>query len=640
MPIAKTIELNPLPQPDLRSVADLRDAVRDGHGRQLWTAIEEQVKADLGTEPILPSSVFPGRDAIQAKHANRDYTVCAAAGQRVLRAALAHLITGREDYRDLALEQIECLIDGDRWPEWRDMAHGENPADLRTGMLAHDVGLAYDWLHSSLTAEQRSGIVEGIDRCAVQPFWRSVERKAWWSRTEKINNWLTCVVGGLGVAGMALGEDYPGAQKLVDFSLPLLREYLTIYGPEGEFNESVAYANATILPADYFAAYRYHTRGGENLLGRDPFPAACRWMIYLTFPPGRVADFGDASVDAPPMVQHFAAVAAATRDPVLQWFYLEHLPPIPDPRQLLWYDHTLEPLPPELPLGKAFSAHGACISSRTDWNPRSTTCVVYGKGGRESSHENDDSGQLCIDGYGRRLIVDPGSPSMYPVDFFGEHRRQYYNASVRGHNLLLFGDREMRNTADARGRVLSAEFDDERGACWQLDLTDAYESVRSVRRTVVHLLPGFVAVLDEAELEGDEPISLRWHTVDRCAPDDLGHFVVTNGDVHLSGRVLALDGAALHCTRCEHEYRAPYDKGRMGDLLEQRRESYVEASSIASSCRFLTLFALFGPGAEAAAWEDSDKGWEIASPDGICRISAGDDHLTVSTADKSWKIKL
>ncbi|MBT4503434.1 MAG: hypothetical protein HOC74_37230, partial [Gemmatimonadetes bacterium] len=65
-------------QSGLRSVADLRAAVREGHGRQLWTAIEEQVDADLGTAPILPSSLFPGRDAIQAKHANRDYTVCAA----------------------------------------------------------------------------------------------------------------------------------------------------------------------------------------------------------------------------------------------------------------------------------------------------------------------------------------------------------------------------------------------------------------------------------------------------------------------------------------------------------------------------------------------------------------------------------
>jgi len=625
-------------QSGLRSVADLRAAVREGHGRQLWTAIEEQVDADLGTAPILPSSLFPGRDAIQAKHANRDYTVCAAAGQRILRAVLAHLISGRGDYRDLALEQIESLLDAERWPEWRDMAHGDNPADLRTGMLAHDVGLAYDWLHSSLTAAQRGAIVEGIDRCAIQPFWRSVEREAWW--TYKMNNWLTCVVGGLGIAGMALGEDHPDAQKLVDYSLPRLQSYLAIYGPEGEFNESVAYANATILPADYFAAYRYHTCGGENLLGQDPFPAACRWMIYLTFPPGRVADFGDAQIAAPPMVQHFAAVAAATRDPILQWFYLQHAPPVPDPRQLLWYDHTLESLPPQLPLGKAFSAHGACISSRTDWDSRSTACVVYGKAGRETNHENDDSGQLCIDGYGHRLIVDPGSPSIYPVDFFGAHRRQYYNASVRGHNLLLFGDREMRNTPDARGRILHSEFDDARGACWQLDLTAAYEGVSTVRRTVVHLLPGVIAVLDEAELENDEPISLRWHTSDRCTPDDRGRFTVASDDVHLSARILSLDSAPLRFARREHEYRAPYDQGRMGDLLEQRRESYVETTLTADSCRLLTLFALFGPGVEAEVWIDSDAGWQVYSPDGLCRVSADDDRLTVSTEDKTWQINL
>ena len=78
----------------------------------------------------------------------------------------------------------------------------------------------------------------------------------------------------------------------------------------------------------------------------------------------------------------------------------------------------------------------------------------------------------------------------------------------------------------------------------------------------------------------------------------------------------------------------------MGDLLEQQRESYVEATLTADSCRFLTLFALFGPGSEAVAWADSDGGWEIASPDGLCRVCADDDQLAVSTAVKSWKIKL
>jgi len=263
---------------------------------------------------------------------------------------------------------------------------------------------------------------------------------------------------------------------------------------------------------------------------------------------------------------------------------------------------------------------------------------VYGKAGREEIHENDDCGQLCIDGYGQRLIVDPGSPSMYPVDFFGEHRREYFNASARGHNVLFFGDREMRNDADAQGEILGAEFDDELGAWWRIDLTRAYDGVRSVYRTVVHLLPGFVAVLDEAELGEAESISLRWHTANRCAPDGEGRFVVEAEGVHLAGRILALGDGDITCARGEHEYRPPYDRGRMGDLLTQRRESYVEATLCSSSCRILSLFSVCSPEAEVMKWDEFQDGWQISSSDGVCRVELGDSHLSVSTETRSWQV--
>ena len=45
-----------------------------------------------------------------------------------------------------------------------------------------------------------------------------------------------------------------------------------------------------------------------------------------------------------------------------------------------------------------------------------------------------------------------------------------------------------------------------------MDLTAAYDGVKSARRTVVHLLPRIAVVLDEGELDESEEISLRWHT--------------------------------------------------------------------------------------------------------------------------------
>ncbi len=621
------------PLDGLRSLESVRNAIRRGHSRNLWKQLREKADRDRRKDPLLPGSVFPGRDPVQAGHANPDYTVCHAVGQRLLTGAFAALITGEADYRECVIRQLEILFDPASWPAWRDQAHPGNPADLRTGMLAHDVGLAYDWLHPSLTADQRHWIREGLERYAIRPFWESVEQEAFWTTVQ--NNWLTCIVGGLGVAGMALGSDHPGSGDLVLYALPRMRAYLEIYGPDGEFNESVAYANATSLPADFFAAYRYHTGGGENDLARPPFPQTCHWMRFLTLPPGRVAAFGDAKVEAPPRVEHVAAIAAATRDPVLQWFYLQHAETTPDPRALLWFDDTLKPEPPApgSPLGSAFPAHGGCISSRTDWDPRSTPCVVYGKAGREENHENDDCGQLCIDALGQRLITDPGAPSIYPEDFFRENRRAYYNASVRAHNLFQFDDREMDPSAAAV--FTHTEFDPTRGAAWQIDLSPVYPEADWVRRSVIHLLPGLIAVLDEARLPNRLPITLRWHTADRNEPLPDGRFRVVSGPARLTARIVALDDQSLDISAGEQAYHPPFDRGRMGDPLEQRHEHYVQARTHSDSVRILTLFSIAHQADPPSAWKPTPSGWKIHLPHHTAHVSLEDNRFAIATPERS-----
>ena len=589
----------------LRSLEELRRSLRSGHPKVLWDEIVAGAEADAGTEPIVPSTMTPGRDRVQAQEANRDWVVCNAAGQRVMRAALVALVTGESRYRYEALRQMAVLFDREQWPEWSDLAHTGTPADLRTGMLSQACALAYDWLHSLLSDSQRRFVVEGIDRCGIVPYFESIEMGAWWANCS--NNWLPCIVGGLGIAGMALGEDHPRSEELVDFAQPRMLGYLSNYGPEGEFNESVGYAAATMLPATYFAAHRFWSGGKENVLGGPPFPEACRWYMHFILPPGRNVAFGDSNWDAPPMVAHFAAVADAARDPILQWFYLHHL--IDSKRrnlclELLWLDPSLAPAPPEgrMPHGRAFRAHGGCISSRTDWHPRSTACVVCGKTHGNEGHGHCDAGQVVIDGWGQRLVIDPGSPSNYPADFFGPNRNRYYNAGALGHNILVIGGREVVDDEAHRSKLQDYEFDDQKGGHWVIDLTGLYDGARMVRRSVAHLTPGIVVVLDEADLAQKEDISLRWHTVAPVAPDPIDRLMVCGNGVHLTARVMSLDGHAVGLTSGQHEYQPPFDRGRLGEPLTQRRESFVEARLTADRCRLLSLFAVFAPGEPPDMW--------------------------------------
>ena len=630
------IYITETPTPGLRSLKALRESIKEGRSKALWESILRHTEADLAADPLLPSSDFPGRDATSRRHANRDWTICKAAGDRLLNSALTALIANDAAYLTPALRQLEALYGYRLWADWRDAAHLMVSADLRTGMLSRDVGLAYDWMYTLLSEEQRGWIVAGLKRQGFDPFWKSVEEEAFWANSP--NNWMTCIVGGLGIAAMAVGDAYPRYGEVIDYSLPRILEYRRNFGSEGEFNESVFYSNATLYPVAYLMAHRYHSGGGEDLIASWPFPESCSWYMHFTVPPVRIVDFGDANVKWPPAAAYFAAVAQTTRDPVLQWYYLEHaadtLLGVPA-LELLWFDETLAPQSPEgiLPRGRAFPAHSGCISSRTDWNPKSTACVVYAKAGHGAEgHGNHDAGQVCIDGHGERLIVDLGSPEMYPKDY-GENRYEYYNAAASGHNVLIFGGREMRRSEDDRAEILSSSFDDAKGGRWTIDLTGMYEGVKSVRRTVVHLLPGVVAVYDEAELEREEDISLRWHTVDQAEPDAEGAFTVRGARASLSARVVRLDGEASFA-RGQHEYRPPFNRGRLGDVFTPRNESYVEISAVDSRCRLLSLFSVFGPENELAAWHGSGNEWRIETLDGPVIVRVDDSKPSAERGDR------
>lgn len=640
----------------LRSLSDVQKSIGSGIHGEIWDRIRLDCDGEIGSEVLTARSVFEGRTLSFARQNNPDYTICHAAGQRILRNALAMLLTEDARYRSTALEQMWALFDESVWPDWIDQAHIRfgHPADLRTGMLSQDVAIGFDWLYPYLSDTERERILEGLNRRGIQPFLTSMEQDPWWAH--ELNNWFTVIVGGLGIAGMALGDAHPRSQELIDLSLNPMRDYLSIYGRGGEFNESIAYSNATRIPVTYFFAYYYHMRGGNNALAEHPFPQTGEWTVYSTLPPGRYAAFGDGWVGAPPQVEYMTAIAAASRNPVLQGFSKRFLEASSNPFLLLWFDPDLKADSPEgiLPRGRAFRDNGAQLFSRSDWDPERAEMIVYGKAKRDHNHEHNDVGQLCIDARGQRMIIDPGSPSGYPADFFDENRWKYYNASIIGHNVPMFGGREQRSPSFERGikteidflklsgRILQAEFDELLGGFWQLDLTAAYDGVKSVKRTVVHLLPGLAVVLDEGELEQSEEISLRWHTVAAAELNEQGAFEVKKDDVSLVGQVSVLEGT-LHDFRLRrHGYAPPFDKDRSGELLEQRREPYIETRLNDNRYRVLSLFSLAGGSSASETWRQDNGGWSIGTSVGECHVNVDNRFLSVSNRSslKSLRVRL
>jgi len=631
-PIRPRILITGKPVDGLRCVDDLPAMISNEHGKIKWQRVLEHANAMLDEPPLTPHSLVPGRSESNAKLGIRDYGICATVGNRLICAALVHLHTGEQRYVDASLRQIETVYDESAWPSWVDQAHLHFPCDLRTGMFGYYLSVAYDWLHGSLTGEQRSMIVAGLEQRAFEPFWKSVEAGAGFANGT--TNWMTVIVGGMGIAGMALGEDYAGSAKLIDYALPRMLDYFDNIGPEGEFNESPGYAGSLCKPAAFFQAYRYFTGGRENHLVAEAMIKACYWIMYTTTPPGCVTPIGDGHIGAKPQVLHFAAVADAANDPILQQFYLDHCVTTAshgDPAgELLSYNPALAGASPAgLPLGRAFKAHSGIISSRSSWDKDSAVSVVFSKAGHgREGHGHHDNGEVCIDGHGRRLLTDMGM-MYYPEDFFTDKRYEYYFGSVRGHSVPQIGGRETRGTAEAVAQICHSQFDDQLGGSWQLDLTPLYEGVKQVSRTVIHLLPGVVAVLDEIVSETEEELAIRWHTFDRCEPSADGQFVVANDGVHLASQVVRLDGP-VSFVRDEHRHRPGYDKDRTGQPLPDLRPSYVDAKIQAQRCRVLSMFAVFGENEPIGEWKQTNGScWEIGRRGGDITVSASSEELLV-----------
>lgn len=628
----------------LRSVQDVRDSLSGGHSARLWENLRREAEADLVTEPYTPASVLPHRRPGDTAAGNRDYVVVDAVATRIKRAALAHLLTGDDRFRNEVLRQLACIYDETAWPDWRDLAHLRQAADLRTGQLLRAVGFAYDWLYPALSATERRWVVEGLDRRGIRPYLAALEAGASWAFRKEPNNWMTCIVGGAGIAGMALGDDHPSSRRLVEEAVRRFEDYLNVLGPEGESNESIGYAGAMRFPIEFFAVHRYWSGYHGNRLLDPRLSRFCEWYMYFILPPGVNAAFGDTHTGTPPSVSMFAAMAAATRNPVFQWFYERHchLTRRSDVcEELLAYDATVPAASPEgrLPRGRGFRGHSACWSSRTVWTPETTPCVVYGKGGHGAEgHGHHDAGTVCVDGYARPLITDPGCLH-YPADFFGPNRYRYYNAAAWGHNIPVFGGREMHRGSDSAAVVLDMAFDDRLGAVWLADTTALYDGAIRVRRGVIHLQPATVAVLDLCDLEQAEDISLRWHTPYPVEPEAGGTFEVVRDGIRLAARVAVLGPGTPVFRRGEHAYQPPFDRNRLNGLLEQKHESYVETCLRGRGASVLTLFCVLAPGTEASRWERAGAEWRIAGC-GNVSVTAGDHCLAVASDQGSLRLDL
>jgi hypothetical protein len=618
---------------DLRSIEDVRRDIEQGRSAELWQELLAKVEAEM-KQPLI----------IAGSKQNRSYPFVATTCNRITDAGLAALVTRERKYAEAALAQIEALFDREKWPEWADQAHlnAGLHSDLRHGQFARAIGFAYDWMHPLLSAEERARIVAGLDRCAIKPFQASVAANEKWIRRQ--SNWKTSVVGGFAILGRALGDDHPDAKWLRDFADPLMDKYMDVFGPNGEFNENPQYASSVRFVVDHYLAKYYASGGRQKPVQLERLRDFSRWYLQCIAPPKRVIAFGDGHVSGVPNIAFFGGLASALRDPVIQWTYLKYVAASrtdsrPRAQELLCFDPRVKPLSPagRIPLAEYFPAQSGIIASRSSWQPEVPVSAVWAKARTEDVHRHADWGQVCIDGFGERLIVDLGSPPVYPRT----GKEHYYNYQQIGHNVPVFGDDEhdVNWRVRRQGKTVWSEFDKERGAAWTFDLSEVYGKNRMVKRHIIHLLPRVIIVLDEATTQEPERIRLRWHTSQPTKPDGEGRFTTGQRGVTLSARIVDLTGDAKVSTG-RHEYLSPYDKGRLGTPYPQRHEPYLQSQTRSKKFEQLTLFCVTGPKENTAEWNNDSDAWTITTPEGPATVRLTKSELVVEQPDTGsrWRI--
>jgi hypothetical protein len=387
-----------------------------------------------------------------------------------LHSAWAWRMGGGEKFRLRTIAELEAACALKDW----------NPSHfLDTAEMATAVAIGYDWLHSTLTPEQRTMCERALIDKALKPAKAVYTKGNWWSKPG--NNWSQVCGAGIALGAAAIaGKDEGLAEELFSKGLKLVEACGEFYQPDGMYPEGPGYWQyGTNFHVMMLAACRPLDR---PIIDDPILRGAGKSIMHLTSPTRLTYNFADGSAgrNTPSPAQCWLAAqykdveqARHVRDLLSRaldegkgrvsgdrWF----------PLSILWLPEAPKAV---TPVSKAavFSGEQAMALFRSGWTADSAWLAIKG-GTAAASHGHMDVGSFCYDAHGTRWIHDLGAENYNLPGYFGGSRWTYYRLQNRSHNTLEIGGKLQNpkskpcplTTSSLTGNSLSATF----------DLTDAY----------------------------------------------------------------------------------------------------------------------------------------------------------------------
>lgn len=499
--------------------------------------------------------------------------------------AFGYLMTGNREYADEAKRIMLYLTN---WDPAGTTSYKYN--DETAMPIALTTARAYDWIHDTLTPEEREKVL-AMMRVRAAEMYGVLRRMPYEWRPYGSHSQRAMMF--LGEASIAFMGEIPECEEWLEYVLTC---YSCLYPPwggaDGSYSEGPWYWASYMGHALMFIDALQNATG-VDLYGKPFFRNTGNYLLYCVSPHNQMMPFGDGIWLKPGSGHKSNMYRFATfyRNPYYKWYAdsmsMALSTSIP---MFLWHDETVKAKPPtDIPQSKVFYDAGlVAMHSDLANGKEDIEFLMRSSPGGSSSHALADQNSFYLQAFGEALAI----PSGYRPYYGAPHHMQWTKQTKAHNTILVNGEGQPIQSRSAQGRIVSALFGDSIGyACG--DASKAYDGkLTRFLRHVVHLRPGCFVLLDD--LAAPEASTYQWllHSWEKMEIDGQTA-TVGRGDARLMAQFVEPAGLQIGQT---DQFSVPSDKP------EHVNQWHLTASTAreSKSQQFVTVLYPYRAGQEAS----------------------------------------
>lgn len=375
---------------------------------------------------------------------------CMILGDKLPYIAFAYLLTGDDSYLQGVIKWMDKICSYKNW---------SSNNDIGAAHILQGLAISYDWIYDKLPTKTRETCLQKIGLQADILYLCLVNQEQWWA-TDYLQNHNYVNVMSIAIAGLSIFNEEEKAESWLVAANSNFGKILNLLSPDGASHEGVQYwSYGTDALLKYFIGMS-PVFGEDDLLTNLYFQNTALFRLHASLPDFKDnVDYADSprfEVYGPGHI--LRALARLFKDGTAQWLANQ----IEKARgknttynwlDLIWYDETISPEPPDNLSTSIFLKNLGIFIYRTDWTEKSPWIffkagppqghLAYEKGFYTGSHIHPDAGNFLLWAEGKWVIIDDG---------------YVYKKWSRNHNVLLLngygqlGEGEQWFNKEAYGR--------------------------------------------------------------------------------------------------------------------------------------------------------------------------------------------